>query len=318
MSSVAGVVGVSQVDVARGTPPKRKNHLHGKQTFAAYVLITPFIVIFIALFVTPLIYSGYLSFFRTQLVGGTTFVGFGNYVEAITDPLFLGAVLRMCLFLVIQVPIMLGLALFFALALDSGRVRGHKFVRLAIFVPYAIPGVVATLMWGYLYGHDFGPITQVIKALGLQAPNLLSGAFITPAIMNIVSWEFIGYNMIVLFAAMRSIPQELYDAAQVDGAGQVRIAWSVKIPMIRQAILLTVIFSIIGTFQTFSEPQLLYGLAPNAVGTSFSPNLYAYNLAFVNQNVNYAAAIAFLLGIVIMIVSYFVQLTVQRRDRSFE
>jgi multiple sugar transport system permease protein len=122
--------------------------------------------------------------------------------------------------------------------------------------------------------------------------------------------------MIILFSALRSIPTELYDAAQVDGAGQWRIAWSVKIPAIRPAILLTVIFSIIGSFQLFSEPQLLYNLAPNAIGTAFSPNLYAYNLAFINQNINYAAAIAFLLGLVIMIVSYIVQLTAQRRERE--
>jgi multiple sugar transport system permease protein len=317
MSSLAESAGTSPL--RRMAPkPKNQSRLHRKQTIAAYVLILPFVVIFIAMFVVPLAYSAYLSLFRTQLVGGTSFIGLGNYVEALTDPLFLGALLRMGLFLVIQVPIMLGFALFFALALDSGRVRWHKFVRLSIFVPYAIPGVVATLMWGYLYGNDFGPINQVIRWFGIQAPNLLSGSLIVPSTMNIITWEFIGYNMIVLFSAMRSIPTELYDAAQVDGAGQFRIAWSIKIPMIRQAILLTIIFSIIGTFQTFSEPQLLYKLAPNAVGTAFSPNLYAFNLTFINQNSNYAAAIAFLLGIVIMIVSYFVQLSVQRRGRSFE
>jgi multiple sugar transport system permease protein len=266
--------------------------------------------------VVPLVYSGVLSFFRTQIVGGTVFVGLSNYVQAVTDPLFLGGVGRMGLFLVIQVPIMLIFALFFALALDSGRVRAAKFIRLAIFVPYAVPAVVATLLWGYIYGSNFGPITQVITALGLQAPNLLSSNLVLGSIMNIVTWEFVGYNMIILFSALRSIPTELYDAAQVDGAGQWRIAWSVKIPAIRPAILLTVIFSIIGSFQLFSEPQLLYNLAPNAIGTAFSPNLYAYNLAFINQNVNYAASIAFLLGLVIMIVSYIVQLTTQRRERE--
>jgi len=297
---------------------KRRTKLHRRQTIAAYALIAPFVVIFIAMLVVPLVYSGVLSFYRTQLVGGTTFVGLANYVQAVTDPQFLAAVARMGLFLGIQVPIMLGFALFFALALDSGRVRASRFVRLAIFVPYAVPGVVATLMWGYLYGNDFGPINQVLRGLGLSAPNLLSSSYIIPSMMNIITWEFIGYNMIILYAAMRSIPTDLYDAAQVDGAGQFRLAWSIKIPAIRQAILLTVIFSVIGSFQLFNEPQLLFILAPNAVGPAFSPNLYAYNLAFVSQNANYAAAIAFLLGIVIMIVSYVVQLSVQRRERSGE
>jgi multiple sugar transport system permease protein len=301
---------------ASGHPPRRHNESKRNQTVAAYALILPFVVVFLAMLVVPLVYSGVLSFFRTQIVGGTVFVGLSNYVQAVTDPLFLGGVGRMGLFLVIQVPIMLIFALFFALALDSGRVRAAKFIRLAIFVPYAVPAVVATLLWGYIYGSNFGPITQVITALGLQAPNLLSSNLVLGSIMNIVTWEFVGYNMIILFSALRSIPTELYDAAQVDGAGQWRIAWSVKIPAIRPAILLTVIFSIIGSFQLFSEPQLLYNLAPNAIGTAFSPNLYAYNLAFINQNVNYAASIAFLLGLVIMIVSYIVQLTAQRRERE--
>jgi multiple sugar transport system permease protein len=318
MSSIASSRTASIPHTASVPPTarKRRSTLHRRQTIAAYVLVLPFVIIFIAMLVVPLVYSGYISLFRTQLVGGTTFVGFANYIQAVADPQFLGAVARMLLFLFIQVPIMLGFALFFALALDSGRVRASRFVRLAIFVPYAIPGVVATLMWGYLYGPNFGPIAQVLHTLGIAAPNLLAGNTIIGSIMNIITWEFVGYNMIILYAAMRSVPTELYDAAEVDGAGQIRIAWSIKIPAIRQAILLTVIFSIIGSFQLFNEPQLLFNLAPNAVGTSFSPNLYAYNLAFTNQDANYAAAIAFLLGIVIMVVSYSVQLTVQRRERS--
>jgi multiple sugar transport system permease protein len=314
-NSITGSALAAPTSALARTPRKRWSQKR-KQTFAAYMLIMPFVVIFLAMLVVPLVYSGYLSVFRSELVGGRVFVGLGNYVQALTDPLFIGSILRMCLFLGIQVPIMLGFALFFALALDSGRVGGHKFVRLAIFVPYAIPGVVATLMWGYLYGNDFGPIHQVIHGLGLPAPNLLSPQWIIPSTMNIVTWEYIGYNMIILYAALRAISVDLHEAAELDGAGQFRIAWSVKIPAIRPAILLTVIFSIIGSFQLFNEPQLLYNLAPNSVGTSFSPNLYAYNLAFVNQNVNYAAAIAFLLGIVIMMVSYVVQLTAQRRYRS--
>ena len=133
--------------------------------------------------------------------------------------------------------------------------------------------------------------------------------------MNIVNWEFIGYNMIIIYAALRSIPPELYEAARVDGASETRIALSIKIPAIRPALLLTVIFSVIGTFQLFTEPKLLRTLAPTVIGTAYTPNLYAYNVAFVNQDANYAAALAFLLGIVIMIISYIVQLSTQRKER---
>jgi multiple sugar transport system permease protein len=293
----------------RHTATQRRQHL------AAYLFVAPFMLVFIAMLIVPLFYSGYLSFFQDRLIGGSVFVGFQNYVRALTDSAFIGGVLRMGLFLIIQVPVMLALSLFIALALDTGRVRGGKFVRLLVFVPYAVPGVISALMWGYLYGNDFGPIAQFIRAIGMDAPNLLSPDLILYSIMNVVTWGFVGYNMIIMYAALRSIPSELYEAAEIDGAGQWRIAWSIKIPAIRPAILLTVIFSIIGTFQLFAEPSLFNAIAPNSISSSYTPNYYAYNLAFVDQNINYAAAIAFILGIVIMVVSYIVQLSTQRRER---
>jgi len=222
----------------------------------------------------------------------------------------------MGLFLLIQVPIMLALSLFFALALDSGMVRLAKFVRLGIYIPYAVPAVVAALMWGYLYGPDFGPFAQLSDALSLPKIPFLSPHFVLFSIINVVNWEFVGYNMIIIYAALRSIPTDLYEAARVDGASEPRIAWSIKIPAVRPAIVLTIIFSVIGSFQLFNEPNLLRILAPNAINSSYTPNLYAYTLAFVNQDANYAAAIAFLLGIVIMALSYVVQLSNQRKENQ--
>ncbi|MFP7761755.1 carbohydrate ABC transporter permease [Marisediminicola sp. LYQ134] len=293
---------------------RRRSAATSKQTAAAYILIAPFFVVFIAMLVVPLLYSGYLSLFASRLLGGEVFVGLENYARAFGDIRFIEGLGRMGIFLVVQVPIMIALSLFLALALDSRRVAGAGFARLAIFIPYAVPGVVATLMWGYLYGNDFGPIAQVLRFLGLDAPNLLSPSNVLGSMMNIVSWEFIGYNMIIMYAALRSIPTELYEAAEIDGAGQWRTAFSIKIPAIRPAIFLTVIFSIIGTFQLFNEPNLLSRIAPNAISDSFTPNLYAYSLAFVNREVNYAATIAFVLGIVIMTVSFIVQVSQQRRE----
>jgi multiple sugar transport system permease protein len=312
---------MSQVAIVRDHPrapegrkPKRGG-LRRRQVIASYLLVTPFFVVFLAMLVLPLFYSGYVSLFQERLVGGTVFAGVGNYVRALQDHVFLGGVLRMAQFLVIQVPIMLILALVFALALDSGRLRMQRIIRLAIFVPYAVPGVIAALMWGYLYGPDFGPFAQAARAIGLTTPPFLGNEWMLGSIMNIVTWSFVGYNMIILYSALRSIPTDLYEAARVDGAGEFRVAWSIKIPAIRPALLLITIFSVIGTFQLFNEPNLLRILAPNVIGVGYTPNLYAYNLAFINQDVNYAAAIAFLLGIVIMIVSYTVQLGALRRGR---
>ena len=302
--------------IATARVPRRRSAVRRKQTMAAYLFVIPFLVAFLLMLVVPLFYSGYLSLFRTQLVGGTSFVGLDNFVTAITDPLFLGGLARMAFFLVVQVPIMLALSIFFALLLDSGRLRFPRLIRIGIFVPYAVPGVVAALMWGYLYGKDFGPLAQLAKFFTLPAPDFFSGGTILYSIMNIVTWGYVGYNMIVIYSALRSIPSELYDAAEMDGAGLIRTAWSVKLPAIRPAIVLTVIFSVIGTFQLFNEPKLLQSIAPNVIDGGFTPNLYAYTLSFTNHQTNYAAAVSFTLGFVIMIVSYVVQLTTQRRERT--
>jgi len=282
---------------------------------AGFLFALPFLVVFLAMLVLPLGYAAYLSLFREQLVGGNSFVGLDNYVRAVQDPDLRDGVFRVARFFLIQVPLMLVLSLCFALALDSGRLRFPRLFRLGIFVPYAVPSVVAALMWGYFYGRDFGPIGQTFDKLGLTPPDMLSSGLVLPSLANIVTWAFTGYNMIILYAALRAVPSELYEAAAVDGAGAWRTAWSIKIPAIRPALLLTVIFSVIGSFQLFNEPNLLQRLSPSVITGSFTPNLYAYSLAFISQELNYAAAVSFMLGIVIVVASYLVLLLNRRRNR---
>jgi multiple sugar transport system permease protein len=291
---------------------RRKRHGHAN---AGYLFVAPFLLAFFALFLLPLVYSGYLSLFRERLIGGTVFAGLDNYVRALGDERLLAGIVTVAQFFLLQVPIMLGLALCAALAIDSGVLRFAKVFRLGIFVPYAVPAVVATLMWGYLYGRDFGPFAQLADAVGVAAPDFLSPGAVLGSMANIVTWEFTGYNMIILYAALRTIPPELYEAAAVDGAGAWRIAWSIKIPAIRPALMLCLIFSVIGSFQLFVEPQLLQRLAPSVIDSAYTPNLYAYTLAFTGQEVNYAAAVSFLLGLVIVIASYTVLLVARRGGR---
>ena len=284
-----------------------------RRAAVGYLFVAPFLVVFVAMLVVPLVYAGYLSLFREQLIGGTSFAGLDNYTRAFGDERLWQGVARVGMFFLIQVPIMLVLALAFALALDSGVLWLTRLFRLGFFVPYAVPGVVATLMWGYLYGPEFGPIAQLFEKLSLDPPNLLGSDLMLGSIANVVFWEFTGYNMILLYAALRAIPTELYEAAAVDGAGPWRTAWSVKIPALRPALLLALIFSVIGSFQLFNEPQLLQRLAPNVIDSAYTPNIYAYSLAFTSQDLNYAAAVSFLLGLVIVAVSYTVQLAANRR-----
>jgi multiple sugar transport system permease protein len=279
-----------------------------------YLFVAPFMLVFAAMLVLPLAYAAYLSLFQDRLIGGTVFAGLDNYVTALQDDRLLQGVLRVAKFFAFQVPIMLAVSLLAALAIDSGLLRFAKAFRLGIFLPYAVPSVVATLMWGYLYGPDFGPVAQLADKLGLAAPKFLSDGWMLGSMANIVTWEFTGYNMIILYAALRAIPHELYEAAAVDGAGALRTAWSIKIPAIRPALLLCLIFSVIGSFQLFAEPNLLQRLAPSVIDSAYTPNLYAYTLAFTGQQVNYAAAVSFLLGAVIVVASYAVLFLTSRRS----
>src|SRR6185437_13590600 len=159
--SIMSVLTARRTAPGQATRPRMPERIGAAQTRAAWVLVLPFLLVFAAMFLAPLIYSLYLSLFSSQLVGGQVFAGLGNYIRAVQDPSFWAGLGRVGLFLLIQVPIMLVAAICFALALDSKRVRGGRVARLLVFVPYAVPSVVATLMWGYLYGTDFGLITQV-------------------------------------------------------------------------------------------------------------------------------------------------------------
>jgi multiple sugar transport system permease protein len=301
--------------VSQGAPALGRVHPSRRRALTGFLFFAPFLLVFVAAIVAPLLYAMGLSLFRRRLIGGTTFVGLDNYLRAAADPQFLAGLGRVGLFLVVQVPVMLLLALFVALAIDSKRVWWPKLFRLGVFVPYAVPAVVGTLMWGFMYGAQFGLIGQVARAFGMDPPDLLGSTLMLPSLANIVTWQFVGYNMLILYAALRAIPQDLYDAAEVDGAGEFRKVWSVKLPALRPALLLATIFSVIGSFQLFTEPKVMTDLSPAVIGTSYTPNIYAYELAFNGQLVDYSAALSVLLGLVTIVVAYVVQLTTARRER---
>ncbi|GAA0468078.1 ABC transporter permease [Actinoplanes capillaceus] len=285
-----------------------------RRTWIGWQFTAPFLALFTLVFLAPIAYSAYLSVFRTRLVGGTTFVGLENYTKALSDPQFWEAITRVALFLLIQVPIMLGLALLAALAIDSGRLYGAGFFRVAIFLPYAVPSVVATLMAGFLYGIRFGLVGSINEALGLNLPDPLAPGWILATIGNIVTWEYVGYNMLILYSGLKVIDASLYEAAAIDGAGELRIIRAIKLPALRGPLVVATIFSIVGSFQLFNEPQVLDSLAPNSITTYFTPNIYAYQLSFAGQQINYSATIALLMGVATMVVAYLFQLRAMRGE----
>lgn len=268
----------------------------------------PFALVFVFVFIVPIIYAIYISFFQKKMIGGTVFVAFDNYVRLFQDSQFWAAVGRVALFTIVQVPIMLFFSAVMALCIDSMKLHGTKFFRIATFLPYAVPAVVSTLIWGFIYGAKYGLVGSLNDLLGTNF-DVLAPSVLLASIGNIVTWEFVGYNMLIFYSSLSTIPHSLYEAASIDGASEWQIVKSIKLPELKGSLAITVIFSIIGSFQLFNEPSILQNMVPgNAVTTYYTPNMYAYNLSFSGNQSNYAAAMAIVMAVITMAIAYAVQL----------
>lgn len=302
----------SRLHRAQFGPHRHKN----RRNWTGWGFLAPFMLVFLLTLIAPVIYAIYLSLFQEKLVGGNSFVGLANYATGLLDPNFHAAFWRVTLFFLVQVPIMLTLSTIAALAIDSARLYFSALFRISLFLPYAVPSVVAALMWGFMYGTHFGLIGNINSFFGINIPDPLSGSFVLAAMGNISTWEFVGYNMLILYSALRTVPKDLYEAAEIDGAGSFQVIRAIKLPAMRSAFVVALLFSVIGSFQLFNEPNVLMTLAPNTISTNFTPNMYAYNLSFAGQQFNYAAAIAIIMGIITMIIAYAVQVIGIRRENQ--
>lgn len=287
---------------------RRTRHTSGtRHRRAALWFLLPFAVPFVAFYVLPVVYAFAQSLQRISRGGGSygkatsVWAGLFQYDRALHDPDFVASLVRVAWFSLIQIPVMLLVALVLALLLDTQTARLRRFHRLAIFVPYAIPGVIAALMWAYLYDPRLSPLTQAMSTIGLD-PDFLSPSHILWSIANVVTWTYAGYNMVVMYAALQAIPTELYEAAAVDGAGELRIALQIKVPLIKPALVLTAVFSIIGTLQLFTEPQVLRTITTSITST-YTPNMAAFNAASANDY-SYAAALSLILAAVSFVFSF--------------
>ncbi|MDQ2586462.1 ABC transporter permease [Saccharothrix yanglingensis] len=270
---------------------------------AGALFVLPFFLVVVAFLVVPLGYAFWLSLSSRSLALGTRFTGLENYARAFTDPVLLDGLVRVALFGAVQIPVMLGVALAGALALDAVKTRFAAVFRLVAFMPYAVPAVIGALMWGFLYSRTFGPFADVPTWFGGEPVDFFGTSWLLLSLGNIVTWAWTGYNMIILYSALQGVPRETYEAAVIDGASQVQLALRVKVPAIRSAIGLASIFAVIGTMQFFTEPHVMARFAPQ-VSSGYTPNLYAYNQAFAYSDFHYSAAISFALGFLVFVVAY--------------
>ena len=278
---------------------------------APYAFVAPAVALFALTILIPIGYTLYLSLEKTQVSGlglgagarKQVFAGLSNYASGLTDPAFLSSLVRVLVYSLILVPVMLGLALLFALLIDARRVKFQRFSRLSIFLPYAVPTVIGSLLWGFLYLPTVSPFPAILSRLGLSMPNLFATHTVLFSVANIGVWGGIGFNMIVMYTALRAVPTELYEAAWIDGASQVQIALRIKIPMIAPALVLTGVFSMIATLQVYNEPQTLYPLT-NTISLDWMPLMRVYDLAFNYNNIYGAAALAMLIAAIMFVLSY--------------
>ena len=309
MAQVA-IGGVEEKRAARSPAPAKARDMasKGNRSFQRHRdrrglwFVLPFIVVFFMFLVVPLIYALYTSFFTTRLIGGTVFSGLANYTEALTAGAFWTGMGRTILFAAIQVPIMLIIAAFFATMFDLGVARFGTFFRTIFFLPFAVPAVVATSMWGSMLQTSVGVFPRIFADLGLPNPNFFGPGHLLGVIVVIAIWEWTGLTIIILYTALRSVPRDVVESAVVDGAKLSRIVTRIKLPIIRPAIILVVIINVIGALQLFTEPYLLMPIAPN-VSNNYTPTVYMYEQAFSAQFYNFAAAIAVVLAIIITLIS---------------
>lgn len=282
---------------------------------SAAIFLTPFLVPFLLFYLVPVIYALWRSLHKIQRSGGIygqqqeVFAGLSQYQSVFGSADFQESVGRVLVFGIVQVPIMLGLALGLALLLDSAVAQWRRFFRISFFIPYAIPGVIAALIWGFIYSPGLSPVVGALAKVSLDPP-FLSGGWILWSVANVVTWTYTGYNMLIIYSALQAIPPELFEAARLDGADNWVIARRIKVPAVAPAIILTGVFSIIGTLQLFTEPVVFTKIA-TTITSGYTPNMLVLNAS--QNNYDYAAALSVTLAVSTFVLSFAFLKATQRR-----
>lgn len=285
-----------------------------------YVFLAPAITMFVLFLLVPIGYTAYLSLRGVHISGlglgrgarKEVFVGLANYRAVMHDGELWRSALRVLVYGGVLVPSMLLLALLFALLLDVPRVRLARFSRIAIFLPYAVPAIIASLLWGFLYLPSVSPGQYLLVKAGFSPVDLLNPTSIYFSVINIAVWGGVGFNMMVMFTALRAVPQEIYESARIDGASEVQIALRIKVPMIVPALIMTAVFSTIATLQVFSEPTALRPLT-NSLSTTWTPLMKVYQEAFARDDIYSAAATSIVLAALTLVLSFGFLRLVQKR-----
>jgi multiple sugar transport system permease protein len=264
----------------------------------AYWFILPYVIFFCAFVAYPLIFSLILVFHRWNIVTPMEWIGLKNFDRLIGDGLFYRSLLNTLTFLAIHIPLQVVVALALALLLNSG-VRGRGLFRALYFLPVVVSGVAVTILWQQIYSFDYGILNNILHAAGLPpVPWLVDPRLAMPSIAIMATWKNVGIYIVLFLVGLQNIPRDLYEAANLDGAGPFKQFRYVTLPMLNPTVVVIVVLSTIGGFSLFIEPYVLTGGGP--MQSTLSGMLYIYNQAFSFGHMGYAATLGFVYALVIL------------------
>jgi cellobiose transport system permease protein len=315
---------IARVPAVRKTGRVRQRLRRLDVKASPYVYVAPFFLIFLAFGLFPLLYTAWVSLTdRNLLDPATQFVGLQNYTDLLHDSYFWNAVRNTLAIWVISTVPQLALALGLAHLLNT-KLRARTLFRMSVVLPQVTSLVAVALIFSQLFGRDYGLINYVLGHLGFHHVYWEAGRFSSWIALSVmVMWRWTGYNALIYLAAMQAIPDDLYEAASIDGARPMRQFLHVTVPMLRPTIIFTVVISTIGGLQLFTEPYLFEPLHYGATGGSDrqyqTVAMYIYEKAFASSQFKfgYASAIAWCLFLLIAVISA-VNFFIVRRIRSAE
>jgi len=284
---------------------RRGRSVDAGDTRAAWLFISPWVIGFLLFTLYPLVYSGYLSFTDYDVINDPHFIGAENYTNLVQDDKVMLALRNTFVFTIMSVPTKIVLSLFLALLLNrAGRSAG--FFRTAFFLPKMTPPVAIGVLLLLLFNGQSGLINVVLGWFGINGPAWTTDpTWVKPGLVLMSLWT-VGASVIILLAALRNVPQELYDAARVDGAGWWRQTRHITVPMISGALFFLLIVDTIAGFQSFTEAYTAYFGAGNSTYSNDAAlfyTIYLFQQAFQFLHMGYASALAMLLFVIIMVVT---------------
>lgn len=269
-------------------------------TLAGWLWVSPWVVGFLAFLLIPVLMSLYYSFTDYPLLEPPLWTGAANYTRMFHDDVFLGALNRTLLYAAVSIPVSTALALVIA-GLLNAKVRAGGFFQAAVFVPTLVPMAASAMIWLWLLNGEHGLINRALRTLGLPGPNWLTDrSWAMPALVLISLWG-VGQAVVLYLAALREVPEQLYEAAAIDGMGPIRRFWSVTLPMISPVILFNVVTLLIGTMQFFVVPYIITKATPGGDPRAmYFFTMYLYDNAFVYGQMGYASAQAWVQLLIIL------------------